>query len=77
MILEYTTMTTVRYQPCLCLESIMLDYLLHADRPSMYITRITHLKDHHIASDVASFGSTILPLLVLIWQVKQQIIKVL
>jgi hypothetical protein len=50
--------------------------LLAADRPSTYITRITHLKDHHIASDVAFFGSTILPLLVLIWQVKQRIIKV-
>lgn len=50
--------------------------LLAADRPSTYITRITHLKDHHIASDVAFFGSAILPLLVLIWQVKQPIIKV-
>ncbi|CAO3698653.1 unnamed protein product [Rhizopus stolonifer] len=50
--------------------------LLVADRPSAYITRITHLKDHHIAIDVAFFGSTILPLLVLIWQVKQQIIKI-
>lgn len=50
--------------------------LLAADRPSTYITRITHIKDYHIASDVSFFGSTILPLLVLIWQVKQQIIKV-
>ncbi|CAO3662599.1 unnamed protein product [Rhizopus microsporus] len=50
--------------------------LLAADRPSTYITRITRLKDHHIASNVAFFGSTILPLLVLIWQVKQQIVKV-
>lgn len=47
-----------------------------ADRPSTYITKITRLEDHSIASDVAFFGSTILPLLVLIWQVKQQIIKV-
>lgn len=50
--------------------------LLATDWPSTYITRITRLKDHHIASDVAFFGSTILPLLVLIWQVKQQLIKV-
>lgn len=45
-----------------------------ADRPSTYITIITRLKDHSIGSDGAFFGSTILPLLVLVWQVKQQII---
>lgn len=50
--------------------------LFAADRPSAYVTRITRLKDHYISSDVASFGSTILPMLVLTWQVKQHIIKI-
>jgi hypothetical protein len=50
--------------------------LLTTDRPTTYITRITHLKEHYIASDVAFFVSIILPLLILIWQVKQRIMKV-
>jgi hypothetical protein len=50
--------------------------LLAADRPSSYNTRITHIKDNHITSNAFFFRGNILPLLVLIWKVEQQIIKV-
>ncbi|RCH79976.1 hypothetical protein CU097_002841, partial [Rhizopus azygosporus] len=50
--------------------------LLAADKPTPYITRITKIKDLSISSDVSHFTRSILPLIVLIWQFKQQILKV-
>ncbi|KAI8991880.1 hypothetical protein BDF20DRAFT_846936 [Mycotypha africana] len=50
--------------------------LLAADRPTSYLTRITKVKDLSIASNVSHFTGSILPLIVLVWQLKQQILKV-
>ncbi|ORE00755.1 hypothetical protein BCV72DRAFT_339863 [Rhizopus microsporus var. microsporus] len=50
--------------------------LLAADRPTPYITRIIKIKDLSISSDESHFTRSILPLIVLIWQFKQQILKV-
>lgn len=49
--------------------------LLAADRPTPYITRITKIKDLSISSDASHFTGSILPLIVLVWQFKQQILK--
>ncbi|KAG1460890.1 hypothetical protein G6F56_005843 [Rhizopus delemar] len=50
--------------------------LLAADKPTPYITRITKIKDLSISSDISHFTRSILPLIILIWQFKQQILKV-
>ncbi|CEG76937.1 hypothetical protein RMATCC62417_11762 [Rhizopus microsporus] len=50
--------------------------LIIVDRPKKYITRIRRLKQMSFPSDVLHFGKQVLPLLVLIWQFKQQILKV-
>lgn len=47
-----------------------------ADRPSRYITRITRGKELTIATNVDKFGSEVLPAVVLIWQLKQQILNI-
>lgn len=49
--------------------------LIIADKPSLYITRITRLKQLAFPSEVRLFGKQVLPLLVLIWQFKQLILK--
>ncbi|KAI7889881.1 uncharacterized protein EV154DRAFT_268247 [Mucor mucedo] len=50
--------------------------LLAADKPTPYITRISKIKDLSVSSDISHFTRSILPLIVLIWQFKQQILKV-
>ncbi|CAO3617262.1 unnamed protein product [Mucor fragilis] len=50
--------------------------LITADRPKAYITRSTRLKQLSFPSEVRLFGKQVLPLLVLMWQFKQQILKV-
>jgi hypothetical protein len=50
--------------------------LFAADRPTPYTTRITKIQELAFPSDVSLFGQKVLPLIMLIWQFKQQIIKV-
>lgn len=50
--------------------------LLAADKPTPYITRKTKIKDISVSSDVSHFTTSILPLIILIWQFKQQILTV-
>ncbi|KAF1797931.1 hypothetical protein FB192DRAFT_1288958, partial [Mucor lusitanicus] len=47
---------------------------LAADRPSPYITRINHVTSKQISSNISLFGATVLPVVVLVWQIKQQVI---
>ncbi|KAL9555197.1 hypothetical protein MBANPS3_002470 [Mucor bainieri] len=47
---------------------------LAVDRPSPYITRINHIATKQITSNVSLFGATVLPVVVLVWQIKQQVI---
>ncbi|KAG2196029.1 hypothetical protein INT47_005365, partial [Mucor saturninus] len=57
--------------------SVLLCYpqQIIADKPSKYITRITRLNQLGFPSEVRLFGKQVLPLLVLIWQFKQLILK--
>ncbi|EIE88781.1 hypothetical protein RO3G_13492 [Rhizopus delemar RA 99-880] len=50
--------------------------LIITDKPKAYITRITRLKQLSFPSEVRLFGKQVLPLLVLMWQFKQQILKI-
>ncbi|CAO3683980.1 unnamed protein product [Rhizopus stolonifer] len=50
--------------------------LIIADKPKAYITRITRLKQLNFPSEVRLFGKQVLPLLVLMWQFKQLILKI-
>ncbi|KAG2205704.1 hypothetical protein INT47_008061 [Mucor saturninus] len=50
--------------------------LITADRPYQYITRITRGKELKTPSDIATFGDSVLPVLVQVWQLKQHILNV-
>ncbi|RCH79707.1 hypothetical protein CU098_003892 [Rhizopus stolonifer] len=50
--------------------------VITADRPHQYITRISRGKELRIPSNVEKFGTEVLPVLVQIWQLKQQILKI-
>lgn len=50
--------------------------LITADRPSKYITRLTRGKELTIPTNVNKFGSEVLPAVVQIWQLKQQILNI-
>lgn len=54
----------------------LLMNLLATDRPSAHITRINHAAKRHVSSGISLFGQIVLPLLMLVWQIKQQIAKI-
>lgn len=44
--------------------------------PVSRITRINNLAEQDVSDDISLFGATIIPLLVLVWQIKHQVVKI-
>ncbi|KAG1052782.1 hypothetical protein G6F43_005096 [Rhizopus delemar] len=54
-----------------CLKD-MLDnsYVVRADRPTKYITRIQKSRTYHLSNDISKFGTTVLPAIYIAWIIK-------
>ncbi|CAO3702545.1 unnamed protein product [Rhizopus stolonifer] len=59
------------------IHSGLQSFLVRADRPTTYITRITRLRSIHISSDISNFGPTVLPSLYSAWIAKEIVKRVL
>lgn len=53
------------------IHSGLQSFLVRADRPSPYITRLTRVRSIHISSDVSNFGHTVLPSLYSAWLARE------
>jgi hypothetical protein len=56
------------------IHSGLQSFLVRADRPTPYTTRVTRARTTHISSDVSNFGSTVLPTLYSAW-IAREIVK--
>lgn len=59
------------------IHSGLQSFLVRADRPTPYVTRLTRVRSVHISSDVSNFGPTVLPSLYSAWLAREIVKRVL
>ncbi|KAL7327925.1 hypothetical protein PS15p_206286 [Mucor circinelloides] len=52
------------------IHSGLQSYVIRADRPTKYITRIQKSRNYHLSSDISQFGTTVLPAIYIAWVIK-------
>ncbi|KAG1135866.1 hypothetical protein G6F37_012478 [Rhizopus arrhizus] len=52
------------------IHSGLQSYVVRADRPTKYITRIQKSRTYHLSSDISQFGTTVLPAIYIAWIIK-------
>lgn len=51
-------------------------YVIHADRPTKYITRMSKSRPYHISNDISEFGKSVLPAIYIAWVIKGIVARV-
>jgi hypothetical protein len=52
------------------IHSGLQSYVIRADRPTKYTTRIQKPRNYHLSSDISQFGTTVLPTIYIAWVIK-------
>lgn len=52
------------------IHSELQSYVVRADHPTKYITRIQNSKIYHLSSDISQFKTTVLPAIYIAWIIK-------
>lgn len=52
------------------IHSGLQPYVIRADRPTKYITRIQKSRNYHLSSDISQFGTIVLPAIYIAWVTK-------
>ncbi|KAI8877374.1 hypothetical protein K501DRAFT_278513 [Backusella circina FSU 941] len=57
------------------IHSGLQSYLVRADRPTKYTTRIAKSRTYHISNDITEFGKSVLPAIYIAWVIKDIVAK--